>query len=236
MSYIATAATGRATAAIRDAVVQPRLRPYRNPVCYLHSSGTNGTEALGVLLTNIAAITRRLARAGFVVGAPTATGLWGNSTAATRLTAMETYLRSEFAASGDLVLIGSSHGAQWALSYAAAHPEDVAAVIGFIPVIDLAYVRDNNVGGLRASIDTAWGVAHPTALPAGSDPATLTDELAEVPIQLWYASDDAVSTNIAAFASATGAEMHNVGALGHTDAAIAAVDSDAVAAFIEDTT
>lgn len=123
-------------------------------------------------------------------------------------------------------------GVTAALNYAADNPGDVCCIVGFIPAVDLDALRDGNVGGSRAGIDTAYGVSYPAALPAGSNPADRVEELAGVPIQLWVASDDTTSVNAAFFAEDTGAEIHDVGTLGHDNDSLAAVDVSAVMSFI----
>lgn len=156
---------------------------------------------------------------------------WGNATADTRIDAALAWLRANTTATSDPpLLVGASEGACDALTYASDHP--VAGVIGIIPAIDIQAMRVADTLGLRAAIDAAWGVTYPAALPAGANPATLTAALSSVPQQHWYASNDTVSANIAAYAAAVGADLRNVGALGHTDAAIAAVAATDVLTFI----
>lgn len=233
---IGSLSTGRATAGQVDSVVAPLRRPYRNPAVYLHGSGSAASEAMGAgVVPSIRRIVADVAAAGFPVGGPTAPNTWGNATGRSRLGDVASWLRTaHLAPNDDLVLIGASHGTTWAFDYAIANPDAVACIVAILPIVDLTAVRDGDVLGLRAGIDTAWGVAHPAALPEGADPSLNTEDLDGIPIQLWYASDDPVSVNLAAFASATGAELHNVGALGHTDAAIAAVDRAAVVEFIRE--
>jgi alpha-beta hydrolase superfamily lysophospholipase len=125
-----------------------------------------------------------------------------------------------------VVLIGSSMGATAALTWAANHRADTACVVGWIPAVDLQAIRVADTGGLRASIDTAYGVTYPASLPAGTDPATLDYD--GLPIQLWTASDDEVSVNAQDIAT----DHHDLGALDHTSAAVAAVDLADVHAFI----
>ena len=57
-------------------------------------------------------------------------------------------------------------------------------------------------------------------------------ELAGTPIQLWEASDDTLAENVDTFAATLGADLHDVGALGHTATAVQAVDAEDVVSFV----
>lgn len=228
--------TGRFTAAVKDAVCRPvDLSPAGHTVvAYGHGGGNTATEAIGAWgLPAMGTLVHTLAAAGLTVVAPTATLLWGNSTDQTRRTTAITWARTNArGSSAPVVLIGASMGSTSSLLYAADHPAEVAAVIGVIPAVDIQAIRVADTFGLRASIDAAWGVTYPAALPAGADPAARVADFDGIPIQLWYANDDPASVNIGTFAAAVGADLHDVGALGHTAAATAAVDAAAVLAFI----
>jgi hypothetical protein len=157
---------------------------------------------------------------------------FGNTAGQTSNAAVAAYLRDNHAAVGDPVFIGFSEGACDALNLA----RDVGAtcVVGIIPLIDLDEVRDGDLGGHRANIDAAWDVTYPDPLPAGASPADHAAEYAGIPGQLWGASDDTITTAAAAtaFATVAGWEYNDLGELGHTNDAIAAVDEDAVASFV----
>ena len=82
-------------------------------------------------------------------------------------------------------------------------------------------------------IDAAHGVTYPTALPAGYDPAANAGSITSGVWQFWYSTDDAISANVSTLATAISADLHSLGAMGHTDAAIGAVDIAAAIAFVE---
>jgi hypothetical protein len=106
----------------------------------------------------------------------------------------------------------------------------VTAVALLIPVLDLDYAYQNNLGGFQAAIGTAYGVAWPTALPAlakhspvaysGADLAKLT-----MPIFIGASDNDPLGANTAACQAwaatvnaATGlgnVSVVSMGALGH---------------------
>jgi pimeloyl-ACP methyl ester carboxylesterase len=220
----------------------PRLRKSvgLRPVMYLHGATGTAVEMTGSSGLYAA---RQYAYAmtdlGYSVVSVTCTELWNNATCQARIAAGLAWARAELGCSDDpAILIGGSMGANNALGWAADHPADVACIVGVIPLLSLQYARVANPlmpgYNARASIDAAWGVTYPAALPAGADPWDEQATLATIPIQLWYASNDTVTSDIGTFAANTGADVHDVGALGHTAAAMAAVDIEAMQDFITD--
>jgi pimeloyl-ACP methyl ester carboxylesterase len=223
----------RITAGADDVVYKPTQRAPRNPVVYCHGGNAFGNQAVGVGLAAVPSILTPFTQRLFTVVAPTIPmDACGNPAARTRIGEAISWSRANLGTVGPAVLLGTSMGCTGVLNYAADNPTDVAVVVGFIPLIDLDGVRVANTTGLRSVIDAAYGVVYPAALPAGANPALRTSEL-DIPIQLWTASDDDVSLNAAAFASAVGADHRNVGALGHDNDAMAAVVVNDVLSFIE---
>lgn len=223
----------RFTAAQRDLVYEPHWRVARSPVIYCHGGSADATQAAGVGLAGIPAILQAITSHLFSPVAPTlGTAHWGNPAALARVSDAADWATENRAATGPAVLIGVSMGATAALNYAADNPNDIACVIGIIPAVDLEALRVADPSGARAGIDTAYSVTYPDPLPEGSNPAERTSEL-DLPIQLWTASDDVTSTNADTFADATGATLIDVGALGHDNDAVDAVDIDVLLEFIE---
>jgi S-formylglutathione hydrolase FrmB len=170
---------------------------------------------------------------GFSVVAPSIGTLWNNATGQQRIADALAYARSALGAtSAKAIFLGTSMGGFSALSWAAMNPTLVKAVYAFLPVVDLQAVRVSNVLGLRSYVDAAWGVTYPAALPAGANVYGRAADLAGIPIRIWSASNDNVSENVAGFVAATGATHTNLGAVGHTDAALAGIDAAAVAEFV----
>lgn len=132
---------------------------------------------------------------------------------------------------GKIALVGASMGFQSAAVYARAHPTQIAAIVGFIPLCDLTDIHTNNRAGATADINTAYGGAYSEATyGAAHNPVTFASQLT-MPIQLWYASDDTavIPSTVTAFdAAAPNCTINDVGALGHTEAAIAAADHQTV--------
>lgn len=228
-------AVGRSTVGQRDAFLAPRVRQARVPVIYLHGAGSTAGEAVGELVPSVRPILYEVAASGFTVTAPTATAQWGNATSVSRTGDNITWNRTSLGSTNDpVVLIGASHGGTGALRWISENPGTVACAVIIIPAVDMEDIRTNNPSGLRASIDAAWGVTYPTPLPAGVNPAQNTADYMGIPIQIWYATDDVICTpaTVTAFGASVGAEMHSLGNLGHTDAAVAAVDKAQVVSFI----
>lgn len=231
----ASITVGRATSGQVDAYVSPLFQaPARRPVIYHASGGMNASEIWGPVqqLPDIATLVRAIVMEGIQVVAPTATNQWGNATSRSRTSDARTWAATLGANTDKVVLMGASQGVPCALNWAQANPTLVAGIVGIIPAIDLEAIRASNVNSLRASIDAAWGVSYPTALPANANPMDYADELTSIPIQLFFSNDDGVSENVDTFALATGAELVDLGALGHTNAAVAAVDTGEVLDFI----
>lgn len=215
-------------------MVTPRVRGTYHPVVYCHSAGMTGAEAWGVgQLPSVRELVASLVSQGCVVAATSLAVNFGNATSQSRITDAIDWLQSSgWCDPGEPVtLIGASMGANASLVYASLVPENVACVVGMIPLVDTEAVREANTAGLRTYIDTAWGVTYPEPLPSQANPADPANAM-DVPVQLWYANNDAISVNIADYAAAIDADAHDVGALDHTDAAVAAVDAQDILSFM----
>ncbi len=228
--------TGRFTASVLDLSITPRHRVARPPVVYCHGVNGNAAQPVESTLPGALSVLRALSRRGYPIVAPTLNALWDNATGQARINDALTWARANLGASNaPAILVGTSHGGGSALHYAATNPTLVSCVVVMVPALDWQALRVSNVLNLRASIDTAWGVVYPDALPVGANPAERTAALAGKPIQMWTASDDPVSENHATFAAALGMKVtsYSVGALGHSEAAVIAVNPDTVAAFVQ---
>lgn len=226
--------TARITAGQTDAYRIPHNRGNLPALIYFHGVTGNASEMLGGAgVPSARLLVRALVLAGWPVVSVSMPVTWGNATTLSRYDSALTFARTAAIgahASKPPVLLGVSHGTTCALTVA--YNRTVAAVAGILPAVDLQAIRVADTLSLRAGIDSAWGVTYPTALPAGADPATHTAQLSAVPQRLFYSSDDAVSVNLSTYATATGASIVNLGALGHTDTAVAAVNPPSLSAHI----
>lgn len=224
---ITTASIGRIQAGKQDVVMHQRVRTARpNPVIYCNSA-TSWPYELGQVSFGVNPHMRRLVEHGFVIIAPDMDVNWGNSTARAAIDAALAYADTQFGADAAPILAGASHGSTCVIMYALDGAVDPLCVLTFVTIADLVQVQSSNVGGLGAQISAAW----PGGVP---DTKGRASEISATPFYMHYASDDPWSVNITTFASNHGnTTLDNVGALGHTDAAMAAADTDALVAFVE---
>jgi pimeloyl-ACP methyl ester carboxylesterase len=158
---------------------------------------------------------------------------WGADLSIAALEAGYDQLIARGAAVAPMVHIGASMGNINTLRYAWKHPNRVAAYVGIIPSLDTQQIRDL-IPSSRADQDAAYGIVYPAPIPAESggvplNPFTFADEL-ECPILVLAASNDAIVSFATAQAFVAAAQsgasgdatLINLGALGHTDAAMVA--------------
>jgi hypothetical protein len=224
--------TARFTTGQLDCWATTRAPARLPPVIYGHGAGGNATELAGALgLTAVPPFVQALTRIGFTVVAATFTNTWGNATTLARLGDALGYARTNLGAhpTAAPIIFGISHGAcllRW-------HQANSArAALLALPAIDWEALRTADTLGLQDDISIAHGVTYPTPLPAGVNPAQNTASYTNLPMRIYYSTNDDVSVNVAAFASATGATLISLGALGHTNTAVAAIPVTDVVAFI----
>lgn len=233
--------TGRFTASITDATYIPRIKQTaKPPVLYCHGTGTTtvGYQSNDPSsASGIRRILRFLVNRGHIVVSPTCPNLWGNPTARSRCADALNYAYS-LGAIGPAIGIGYSQGGVPLLKSIELldieHSISFACGIGLLGAIDMELIRDEDIASQRAPIDAAWGVTYPDSLPAGANPADNTAKWNGFPLQWWYVSNDPLiaPSSVTDFAAATGMEIYDVGALGHSDAAVLAVNLDNVEQFI----
>jgi pimeloyl-ACP methyl ester carboxylesterase len=144
------------------------------------------------------------------------------------ITAARTYMDTTLGLTGGKVgLLGVSMGGGDALRWAANNPTLVSCLVGIMPSTNILGIYENNTGGLRAAIGTAWGVTDPTPLPAGANLAAQIPAIdtANIPNRLYYATDDTLiaPADVIAAAALTGGTATSVGTGGHTDVPVQTV-------------
>lgn len=158
---------------------------------------------------------------------------WGRDDGITKVSALWAYFQSRGLASDKVDLIAISMGTLLALNWAKANPTAVRRILCVNPAVDLADFHDNNRGGYAAEIETAYGgaAAYATAKTA-HNPAENTASFAGLPIDLYYSTDDTivVPSTVTAFAAASGATAHSLGAVAHTAGSLSAAEVAAVLA------
>lgn len=179
---------------------------------------------------------RNLATYGYDVLSIDAGGVdtWGNHTSTDRVNDAVNYIQGTVwgSASGKVGLIGVSMGNVVAMNYAREQPTKVSAIASIIGACDLAYHYNN---GYSAAIDTAYSPSY--AIHGDHhDPVKFAASIKDnFKWKGWYAQDDALiaPSTVTALATAMSANgsTHNLGNLGHTDTAIAAVSVPDLASF-----
>ncbi len=112
-------------------------------------------------------------------------------------------------------------GAAAALNWTKANPTLVQALALVIPAVDLQDIHANNRNGYAASIATAWGGGAPAD---ANNPADNAASFTSFPILIAYSTSDPICTqaSVEAFGTAVGAEMVNLGAVGHASTGLSA--------------
>lgn len=187
--------------------------------------GATDTAASIAAVDGFRALVTALAQDHLVVAADLGGDQWGNDTHLARIGQAIAYANS-LGATGKPRLAGISMGTLGALGYARANPGAIAAVGVVIPALDLGDLYANR--GFSANINAAYP-------PSGYNDATMGTTRspvkyaaglpADLPIGLWTSSDDpyTVPSTADAFVTARPATWRtNLGALGHTPAAVAA--------------
>lgn len=195
---------GLTTAGERQITVHPRdsRATPRYPALYTHGAGSGADIYLNYGDQTVTV--NNLARNGVVGfsgdfgGAQT----WGNSAAMGAMTAAYQWLQGRRGVrNGKVVIHGGSMGGLNALVWAAANRDKVAALSLEIPVLDLAGIWTNNIGGFQSIIDGAYGGAYvPSVMNASKDPLTMAaaGKFAGLPIHVYYGDSDAICLPAAA--------------------------------------
>lgn len=182
-----------------------------------------------------------LARSGCVVVVADlgGTNTWGNDSFLARVASARTYAQTVWDADlTRMALIGDSMGAMAALNYHWRNPTLVRCSALRIPVVAADALHDRTPAGLGALIDIAYGGAWEanvaTRDPSAAGPAALIAGFA-ADVRVWYSTDDTtvLPADITAFTAATGVRAIPLGAIGHSDPALAAaVQAQTQAAWI----
>lgn len=158
---------------------------------------------------------------------------WGNDASIATVASARTAMNAQLGPRTDKVLLaGISMGALLALNWARQNLASVAAVALVTPAVSLQDIHDNNRGGYAAEIEAAYdGLAAYTAALPTHNPVEYAAELEGVPIEVWRSTTDTICTQatVDAFAATTGAEVHSLGAVGHTAGAL---DGQDIANFL----
>lgn len=159
---------------------------------------------------------------------------FANDTAMARMDSAYTLLRNTVTPQPVKVhLVATSMGFSLITRWAGMNPGKVASITGFIPLSSIINTYVNNIAGLRAVIEAAWGVVYPAALPANADLVTTwapVIKAARIPVQTFYSPIDTLvpEADVLALSAAMGgtATPYDPTSLGHSDALINKFFSD----------
>lgn len=135
-----------------------------------------------------------------------------------------------------IILLGISMGGSLAVRYSQLNPEATAGIVGVIPAYDpKALYIHGDVGD--AAMEAAWGFSGLENFPTELDLGAQALRGKGTPIMSIYASDDALvpASSVENYHRTAGGleeNLINVGALGHTDAALAAVPFGTIIKFL----
>lgn len=221
--------------------------PTKRAIIWAHGANGLNTDSLDAHSKGIPAALFRLAQEGFVVLSCDFSGpfSYGNDAALAAVVARWAELKlTGLCATDKFIGMGASMGTLTMLRYAKEHPTQVSGMNFWIPLVDTEAVRTSNAVGVRATINSSWGMpvgsyiggADQTPLPANAKPIGYAHTLTDIPTHMWYSTADLVSANMATFLAAHGPNAHGhitSTTEGHTDANILLADVDAIIAFAE---
>lgn len=196
--------------------------------CHGHTSATYPSTTVQTQGPDAGTIPYALAEKWPLISADLGGNVWGNDTAIARVGLSKTYLQGTAAyqpqaKAGGVFLVGGSMGAAAALNWARQNLSSVKAIALLIPAVDVDDIHDNNRNGYAAEIETAYtNLAGWDAAVSTHNPVTYAAELTGIPIKVWYSSSDpiCVPATASAFATASGATLRSLGAVGHTSATV----------------
>jgi pimeloyl-ACP methyl ester carboxylesterase len=244
MSTVASYGVSRYVAREHDATIVSRtFHPDGTRLGIIYCHGSGGTAASTMTPTNIGEfpLLHALAERYPVVGPAIGSGpLWGNDLSNTRMSQVYAYIQTKVGAkAGKVILAGVSMGVLTALVWAHENPDSVAAVVGWLPAVDIADIHDHNRAGLRASINEHYGGSYDDAVQKyRHNPAYIatTGAYGGLPCRFYYASDDpiAIPATTTAIVAAIGSSASAVplGPGGHSQKSVAHVPASDVLTFL----
>lgn len=155
---------------------------------------------------------------------------WGNAVARARIeTIRVAMMASGMCLNAPIIIIGASMGGLNAFNYTVNNAANVRGLVTIMGVAALNTTYQANRGSAGSLIAGAHGVVFNAALPAGVDPILIYAPIVHKPFLAFYATDDTAvlpSETIALEAvMGKNSQLVSLGALGHTEAAIAATAS-----------
>ncbi len=190
-------------------LVPRRPDPTRRAIIFAHGAGgtalhvVDGRPSSGV--AKIARLHGLAAHAGYVVlsGDWGGTQTFGSDASLTAIQAGWQWLKQSGLCATDKCLLSMlSMGGLTGHRLAQALPDEIAAMMGMAPALDIEDLRADDALGTREAINTAWGLPAGSYIGSGGDETPIPtrgrifDNLAtyaHIPTRLWYSSADTVT-------------------------------------------
>lgn len=182
--------------------------------------------------------TRIMAQAGFSMASFTFGDGFGAPSEAIDMETCRTWFGTNmpWVDNSKVVIVGMSMGNANAWAARRDNPTRVAGILGLMPLSDLPAVRmiPERLAGVNASIDAAWGVAYPAALPAAANFIAQGPTLKGIPYRAYYSTADTVvlPSEVQALAAAVEGEAIAAGTGAHGDAIMASVPTQGCIDFL----
>lgn len=227
----------RIDAAEKDLLFVPRVSNGIG-VVFCHGAGGSAGQTQ-IYAKGLYRLAQGLARLGYhlIDGDMGGPSTFGNDTLAARFESARQVLIGR-GCEPEIVTIGASMGNLSQMRFMADHPEYVRCAVGLIPAIDIEQLRINDWNGIRAMIETAWGLGSSDPVPERGVPQSRVAEMTSVPWAAWYGSGDTVvdAADVIAMAAALGPDSEAIEydtTLEHSDPLLAALPIDDIITWIE---
>ena len=157
-------------------------------VIFCHGSGENAGSTVDK--TQTLDLCDRIARRATVHVGDLGLQTWGNDTAIARIGDAYTSLHSTWGVTGPVVLVAGSMGFSGACAYALAHPDNVLAIAGIIPLTDITDIMTRGPG---AEINAAYGGVYDDAVNGPTHNPVRMALPTYMPIHIWTAPADPIT-------------------------------------------
>ncbi len=143
---------------------------------------------------------------------------WGNDTMQTRIDDVLTYAEAHYNFAPPYHLVGASMGTTCALNWAINNLDKVQSIACMLPAVNIQEIVDDGLAdtfpvGPPNVYPPDDPVAYGVRPPDDHNPASYATDLVDVPIKLWYSSNDSIClpAEVVSFAADSGAETVNCG-------------------------
>jgi len=231
MSYIRQAGTGTWKTGARWTLAYPRIETPRPGIMWCHGGGGTGATTIETLTSPERSVFFALAEHFPILAVNDVGSNFGAALDQADLVASLAFLHSfPMVKAGPVGAVGVSQGNAAAMNYAQAHPGEIGAIAGSIPLVDPQDVIDHNRGGFAAAVTAVLGnPVNPIYNPNGYAPGNLP------PWEAWASpwDDTCYWDTVQAMATKLGSVVHDVGAYGHNPLSTGAINPTEIISFFK---